>query len=82
MDNFQHFIDAMNAMAAKLGMQETHYDNTHGLTEETHLTSARDLLKLAHAAMQHEEFRKRTNTRQRGCTVERQVGLQAECNLE
>jgi D-alanyl-D-alanine carboxypeptidase (penicillin-binding protein 5/6) len=71
---FEQFVGAMNAMASRLGMNETHYDNTHGLTEETHLTSARDLLALAHASMEDEEFRKRTNTRQRGCTVEGQSG--------
>ena len=52
----EQFHDAMNAMADQLEMHETHYDNTHGLPEDTHLTSASDLLKLAHAAMQLEEF--------------------------
>ena len=60
--NFEAFVDAMNQMAQRLGMSETYYTNTHGLTDEKHLTSVRDLVKLSHAAMQLPEFRQRTST--------------------
>jgi serine-type D-Ala-D-Ala carboxypeptidase (penicillin-binding protein 5/6) len=63
------FIAQMNAQAAKLGMADTHYENPHGLPAKGHQSSARDLVKLAHAAMQNELFRKYVNTRQHGSTV-------------
>ncbi len=73
-DPLVQFIDAMNEMATQLGMSETHFENTHGLTHEAHLTSARDLLKLAYVAMEEDEFRQRTSARQRGCTVQSNSG--------
>jgi D-alanyl-D-alanine carboxypeptidase (penicillin-binding protein 5/6) len=72
--NFEAFVDAMNQMAQRLGMSETYYTNTHGLTDEKHLTSVRDLVKLSHAAMLLPEFRLRTSTAQRGCTVTSESG--------
>lgn len=39
------FVAAMNARAAELGMQNTHFENTNGLDDTTtnHVTSARDI---------------------------------------
>ena len=75
-DGFAAFVQAMNDKAKALGMRETAYRNTHGLTEEGHLTSARDLLKLSHAALRLPEFEKRTQTVQRGCRVQSTDGYQ------
>ena len=75
-DRFASFVEKMNHTAAELGMTATHYNNTHGLTEPKHLTSARDLLTLAHRAMSLEEFRRRTATVQHGCTVTSEAGYQ------
>ena len=72
--NFQAFVDGMNSEASRLGMRETHFTNTHGLTNDKHLSSVRDLLKLAYSAMQIPEFAKYTSTAQRGCTVESESG--------
>ncbi len=72
--NFAAFIAAMNSAAKDLEMNETSYTNTHGLTDEGHLTSARDLSKLAYAAMQLPQFSQRVKTVQRGCTVESEAG--------
>ena len=43
------FVDLMNQYAASLGMSNTHYVNSTGWPEEGHLTSARDIAKLASA---------------------------------
>ena len=51
------FADLMNQKATGLGMTETHFENSHGLDEEGHYSSAYDLAILAAEAMQHEEFR-------------------------
>lgn len=41
------FVEIMNQQAQLLGMQNTHYENATGWPAEGHLTTARDLSKLA-----------------------------------
>ncbi len=43
------FVDVMNQHAALLGMQNTQFENSHGLPSEGHSTSARDMALLAQA---------------------------------
>jgi D-alanyl-D-alanine carboxypeptidase (penicillin-binding protein 5/6) len=45
------FVDMMNQYAAKLGMTETTFKNSTGWPEEGHLTTARDISKLAMAVI-------------------------------
>jgi D-alanyl-D-alanine carboxypeptidase (penicillin-binding protein 5/6) len=68
-DSLESFIAEMNRTAKRLGMNETRYRNPHGLTVKDHKASARDLTKLAFAAMQNPLFRHYVNTRQHGTTV-------------
>jgi D-alanyl-D-alanine carboxypeptidase (penicillin-binding protein 5/6) len=70
------FLIEMNRQAAQLGMTETHYANPHGLTAKDHKSSARDQLKLAHAALQIPLFRQVIGTRQHGTTVTGPGGYQ------
>lgn len=49
--SIQGFADLMNAKAKELGMTSTHYTNPHGLDEENHYTSARDMATLARYAV-------------------------------
>lgn len=72
----KNFIAEMNRQAALLGMSDTHYENPHGLPAKGHQSSARDLVKLAHTAMQNPIFRQYVNTRQRGTTVIGEGGYQ------
>lgn len=37
------FVDMMNKKAEELGLQNTHFDNPHGLDSDEHYSSARDL---------------------------------------
>jgi D-alanyl-D-alanine carboxypeptidase (penicillin-binding protein 5/6) len=46
------FVDLMNQYAAKLGMTNTYFANSTGWPAEGHLTSARDISKLALAVIQ------------------------------
>lgn len=46
------FVDLMNQHAVKLGMTNTYFMNSSGWPEEGHLTSARDISKLALAVIQ------------------------------
>lgn len=52
----QAFVDLMNAKAQELGLENTHYENPHGLDAIGHFTTARDLLTLAKTAMQNPLF--------------------------
>ena len=73
---YDRFVAAMNAEAKRLGMNETGYRNTHGLTAEGHVTSARDLVKLAHASMQDATFREVVAVRRYATTVSSVTGYQ------
>ena len=70
------FVAEMNRRAAALGMAETHYENPHGLTAQGHQSSARDLVKLAHAAVQNPLLRKYVGTRQHGTKVTGEGGYE------
>ena len=48
------FVDLMNNKAQELGMTNTHFVNPHGLHNEEHYTSARDLLTLTKVVMENE----------------------------
>ena len=48
-----NFVAMMNEKAAELGCTGTHFANPHGLHDENHYTTARDLLYIARYAMQN-----------------------------
>jgi len=50
------FAALMNAQAAALGLQNTHFVNPHGLTAPFHFSSARDLALIARAGLQVPAF--------------------------
>ena len=50
------FADAMNQKAAELLLSDTHFCNPHGLHDDGHYTTARDLARLSAAALQNEVF--------------------------
>lgn len=50
------FVKAMNWRAGQLGLVHTHYDNSIGYADPTHVTTVRDLAILAKEAMSHPEF--------------------------
>lgn len=51
------FVALMNQTASDLGMTSTHFMNPHGLHDDNHYTTARDLAILAQFAMQNDTFR-------------------------
>jgi D-alanyl-D-alanine carboxypeptidase (penicillin-binding protein 5/6) len=51
------FVGLMNLEAALLGMRHTRYVNVHGLDEDGHYSTARDLTLLADYAMANADFR-------------------------
>lgn len=51
------FVDLMNRRALELGMEDTHFANTHGYHDNDHYTSAYDIALMSREAMGHELFR-------------------------
>lgn len=68
------FVAAMNRKAAELGMKATHFNNPNGLPSEGHVTTARDLAKLAFAAYQLPKFREVVKTAKHGYTLDSVAG--------
>lgn len=62
--SYEGFVQMMNQKAQELGMTGTVYLNPHGLHEEGHHSTARDILTLSHYAMQNAAFRKIVGTAQ------------------
>lgn len=55
-DSMEEFAELMNAKAAELGLTESSFKNAHGLDEEGHYSTARDMAKLAAYCMGNEDF--------------------------
>ncbi len=51
------FVDEMNAKAAALGCEDTHFMNPHGLHDDNHYTTAYDIYLICNEAMKHPLFR-------------------------
>ncbi len=56
------FVELMNDTAQALGMENTHFANTHGLHDENHYTTVRDMTILARWAWNNETFRRYATT--------------------
>ena len=52
------FVELMNTRATQLGCKNTHFNNPNGLPDETHVTTANDMAKIAKAAWQNTRCRK------------------------
>ncbi len=61
-DNVDSFVDLMNQKAAALGCTGTHFTNTHGLHDENHYTTVRDVSIIARYAWQNPDFQEITST--------------------
>jgi D-alanyl-D-alanine carboxypeptidase len=57
------FADMMNETAEALGLEHSHFTNPHGLDEEGHYTSARDLATLGIIALEDPVLAQLTRTR-------------------
>ena len=56
------FCEKMNEKAAALGLTDTHFCNPHGLADDEHYTTARDLAKIAAAVLRHPLLRQIVST--------------------
>lgn len=55
--NIETFIQMMNDRAEKIGCQNTHFNNSSGLPDEQHYTTAYDMALIAKEAYKNETFR-------------------------
>ncbi len=60
--SIEDFAKLMNAKAAELGLESTHFTNPHGLDDSEHYTTAEELAIIASAAMKNETFRSIVST--------------------
>lgn len=59
----ENFVSMMNEKAEQLGLSSTHFDNPHGLSSETHYTTAKELAVLSAYALRNETFRAIVSTK-------------------
>lgn len=57
------FAEEMNRRAATWGAENSHFTNPHGLPDEAHYTTAKDLARIAAHAMQNPAFREIVSTK-------------------
>ncbi len=55
--SIEGFAELMNDRAQKLGCTNTHFANPHGLDDEEHYTTARELAMITRAALENKNFR-------------------------
>lgn len=61
--SFDAFVAMMNQKAAELGMTSTHFTNPHGVHNDEHYSTARDMAKLMAYALNNKEFIKIAETK-------------------
>lgn len=52
----ENFVSMMNQKAEDLGLSNTHFVNPHGLDEDNHYSSARDMATIAKELLKHEDI--------------------------
>jgi D-alanyl-D-alanine carboxypeptidase (penicillin-binding protein 5/6) len=68
-DPLTRFVAEMNRVAKELGLEHTHFVNTHGLPAAGHQASARDLARLAREAQRDPTFAACVGTPRHGAAV-------------
>jgi serine-type D-Ala-D-Ala carboxypeptidase (penicillin-binding protein 5/6) len=67
------FSKLMNERAKQIGCKNTHFNNPHGLNDDTHVTTAFDLALMAREAMKYPLFREIAAKRK--ATITRSIGV-------
>lgn len=65
--SIEQFVGLMNQRVKELGLQDTHFNNPHGLPDPKHYTSPHDMAVITRNAMQNATFRKVCNTKNYTC---------------
>jgi len=67
------FVALMNEKAQELGMEHSSFANPNGLDDEQHYSTARDMAKLARAALENETLMRIASTRGQAADTEGRV---------
>lgn len=62
--SIETFATKLNSYLSKLGVENTNFENSHGLFNPKHVTTAEDLAKITQYAMKNEEFREIFGTKE------------------
>jgi serine-type D-Ala-D-Ala carboxypeptidase (penicillin-binding protein 5/6) len=65
---YSQFVVDMNIKAVNLGLKQTHFNNTSGVEDVNHLTTAYDLTRLTQHALKNTTFRQVVATQQKEIT--------------
>ncbi len=74
------FVEKMNRKATDLGLENTRFANPHGLDDEAHYTTAKELAIIARVAMEHPDFRTITGTTRRTIPLHGNEGVRLLLN--
>lgn len=72
--NERTFVNLMNDKVKELGLQNTHFDNPHGLDSNDHYTSSYDLAVITAKAMENENFREIVKTPVKQISAPKEMG--------
>ncbi len=61
-DDTEGFVDMMNRRAEEIGANDTHFTNPHGLDDDEHYTTARDLALITAEALKNGSFKQIVST--------------------
>jgi len=78
--SIEGFADMMNAKAAELELSSTHFTNPHGLDDEQHYTTARELAIIAREAMKNQTFAKIVSTYKKTASLDGEGGIRLFVN--
>ena len=70
----EDFVDLMNDKAKELKLENTHFDNPHGLDSKTHYTSSYDLAVITAKAMENKDFREIVKTDIKEISAPKEMG--------
>ena len=63
-NSIEEFVNEMNLLAKKIGMNNTNFVNVHGLDEKNHYSTAKDIQILIEYALKNEKFKKVYTTKE------------------
>ncbi len=78
--SIEKFSQMMTQKARELGLENTNFQNPHGLDGEEHYTTAYDLSMIARCAMQNEAFRKIVSTHKTTIPLNKTEGVRLLIN--
>ena len=76
------FCELMNREAAQLGATGTHFVNPHGLSDDSHYTTAYDLYLIFNAAMKYDKFKEIIGMTEYSTTYSDRDGKAKELNIK